>query len=193
MLTCIGNSGPLHANVEKAIRDHKLNVAAVISGNRNFEARIHPLIKSNYLASPMLVVAFALAGRIDIDFSSEPLGLDPNGEPVYLHDIWPEDDEIEKLVEAHVQPLFFEAEYGTVLEGDDSWQGLSVDQGLTFAWDESSSYIKLPPYFEGFKRNPEPPGNIDGARALLVLGDSVTTDHISPGGSIPKEYPAGRI
>ena len=140
----------------------------------------------------MLVVAFALAGRIDIDFSLEPLQLDPNGEAVSLHDIWPKDDEIDALAEAHVQPVFFESEYGTVLAGDESWQGLTLDQGLTFAWDESSSYIKLPPYFDGFKKNPEPPGNIRGARALLLLGDSVTPDHISPGGAIPEEYPAGR-
>jgi aconitate hydratase len=191
-MTCIGNSGPLHAQVDRVVKEHNLNVAAVISGNRNFEARIHPRIKSNFLASPMLVVAFALAGRIDLDFGVEPLGLDPNGEPVYLREIWPEDDEIGNLVKNHVKRAFFASEYRDLFEGDDLWQGLKVKKGLTFAWDEGSSYIKEPPYFKGFTRRLDPITDISDARALLLLGDSITTDHISPAGSIAEKYPAGQ-
>lgn len=191
-MVCIGNSGPLHAGVEQLIRDKNLNVAAVLSGNRNFEARIHPRIKSNFLASPPLVVAFALAGRIDIDFGAEPVGLDPNGSPVYLKDIWPADDEIVELVRTHLRREFFASEYKDVLAGDDFWKAVPVEGGLTFAWEEGSSYVKNPPYFEGFARQPEKKRDISGARVLLLLGSSVTTDHISPGGSIPADYPAGR-
>ena len=190
--TCIGNSGPLHPAIEKAIADNDLNVAAVLSGNRNFEARIHQRIKSNLLASPMLVVAFALAGRIDIDLSFEPVGLDPNGKPVYLNDIWPENQEIEALMKQHVKKDFFELEYGRIFDGDEFWQGLPDVESITYAWDEKSTYIKNPPYFENFSMDLPKKGDIENARVLAVVGDSITTDHISPAGAIPEEYPAGQ-
>ena len=190
--TCIGNSGPLDPAIEKAVVDHDLNVAAVLSGNRNFEARIHQRIKSNFLASPMLVVAFALAGHVDVDFTVEPVGLDPNGEPVYLEDIWPGNDEIASLVEPHLKKEFFAVEYGRIFDGDEFWQGLPDLKSVTYAWNERSTYIKRPPYFEGFGMDAPPVEDIRDARALLVLGDSVTTDHISPAGAIPKAYPAGQ-
>ena len=190
--TCIGNSGPLDPAIEAIIADKDLNVAAVLSGNRNFEARIHQLIKSNFLASPMLVVAFALAGRIDVDFYMEPVGIDPNGTPVYLNDIWPTNEAIQDLVNAHVKKEFFAAEYGRIFRGDDYWRDLAVTDQTTFAWDAASSYIKLPPYFENFTTQPAKPVDIIKARALLTLGDSLTTDHISPAGAIAESYPAGR-
>jgi aconitate hydratase len=190
--TCIGNSGPLHPAIERAIVDHDLNVAAVLSGNRNFEARIHQRIKSNFLASPMLVVAFALAGHIDIDLTVEPVGLDPNGQPVYLDDIWPANRQIEELIKQHVTKDFFKLEYGRIFDGDEFWQGLPDVQSVTYAWDAKSTYIKHPPYFENFSRDVQKTGNIENARVLAVLGDSVTTDHISPAGAIAQEYPAGR-
>jgi aconitate hydratase len=191
--TCIGNSGPLHPAIERAIVDHDLNVAAVLSGNRNFEARIHQRIKSNFLASPVLVVAFALAGRIDIDLIIEPVGLDPNGEPVYLEDIWPENKEIEALVELHVKKDFFELEYGRIFDGDEFWQGLPDIESLTYDWDEKSTYIKSPPYFEKFSLDPPKKNDIKNARVLAFVGDTITTDHISPAGAIPEEYPAGQF
>jgi aconitate hydratase len=190
--TCIGNSGPLHPAIEKAIVDNDLNVAAVLSGNRNFEARIHQRIKSNFLASPMLVVTFALAGRIDIDLSFEPVGLDPNGNPVYLNDIWPENQEIEALMKQHVKKDFFELEYGRIFDGDDFWRGLPDVESITYDWDEKSTYIKNPPYFENFSLDLSKKGDIENARVLAVVGDSITTDHISPAGAIPEEYPSGR-
>ena len=190
--TCIGNSGPLHPAIEQAIVDHDLNVAAVLSGNRNFEARIHQRIKSNFLASPMLVVAFALAGHVDIDLTVEPLGLDPNSQPVYLDDIWPTNEQIEALIKTHVKKDFFKLEYGRIFDGDEFWQGLPDVQSVTYAWDEKSTYIKNPPYFENFSLSVQKTGDIQNARVLAVLGDSVTTDHISPAGAIAKEYPAGR-
>jgi len=190
--TCIGNSGPLHPEIEKAITEHELNVAAVLSGNRNFEARIHQSVKSNYLASPMLVVAFALAGRIDVDLAVEPLALDPNGEPVYLVDIWPTDEEIQTLVRTHVKEEFFRTEYGRIFEGDTFWKNLPVKESTTFHWDEQSTYIKKPPFFDEFSIQPSPPGEVAGAKALVFLGDSITTDHISPAGAIAESYPAGQ-
>ena len=190
--TCIGNSGPLDPAIEKAIVDHDLNVASVLSGNRNFEARIHQRIKSNFLASPMLVVAFALAGHIDVDLSYEPVGLDPNGEAVYLEDLWPSNEDIAALVAQHLKKEFFEVEYGRIFEGDEFWRDLPDVKSMTYAWDDQSTYIKNPPYFEGFQADPETPGDIVGARALAFLGDTVTTDHISPAGAIPEAYPAGR-
>jgi aconitate hydratase len=190
--TCIGNSGPLHPAIEKAIVDNDLNVAAVLSGNRNFEARIHQQIKSNFLASPMLVVAFALAGRIDIDLSFEPVGLDPNSDPVYLNDIWPENQEIEALMRKHVKKDFFELEYGRIFDGDEFWQGLPDVESITYDWDEKSTYIKNPPYFENFSLDLSKKGDIENARVLAVVGDTITTDHISPAGAIPEEYPAGQ-
>ena len=190
--TCIGNSGPLHPAIEKAIVDNDLNVAAVLSGNRNFEARIHQRVKSNFLASPLLVVAFALAGHIDVDLTYEPLGLDPNGEPVYLDDIWPKNEEIAELIAARVKQEFFELEYGRIFDGDEFWRGLPDVASITYAWDEKSSYIKNPPYFEKFSLEPDAIRNIEKARVLAVVGDTITTDHISPAGAIPKDYPAGQ-
>lgn len=190
--TCIGNSGPLHPAVERIIETEKLNVAAVLSGNRNFEARIHPRVRSNFLASPMLVVAFALAGRIDVDMAREPLGLDPNGDPVYLEELWPTEEEIVQVVRGSVKREFFQKAYGAVFEGDELWRELPVSESTTFPWDPASTYIRKPPYFDGMPLDPLAPGDIEGARALLVLGRSVTTDHISPAGSIPPNYPSGR-
>lgn len=190
--TCIGNSGPLNPALEKAITDHKLNVAAVLSGNRNFEARIHQKIQSNFIASPMLVVAFALAGRVDIDLTTEPLALDPNGDPVYLKELWPEQEEIEALVQKYVTREAFDLEYLHIFDGDDFWKELPVSRSTTYGWDEASTYIKKPPYFDSFSKNPQPPADIAGAKAFLLLGDSVTTDHISPAGAIDKTYPAGQ-
>ncbi|MEO0163812.1 MAG: aconitate hydratase AcnA [candidate division WOR-3 bacterium] len=190
--TCIGNSGPLPKKVEEAIKEYDLVVASVLSGNRNFEARIHPLVKANYLASPMLVVAFALAGRVDIDFENEPLGYDPNGEPVYLRDIWPSQREIREYIEKSLNPEMFRKRYADVFEGDEYWKSLDVKEGETFEWDPNSTYIKKPPYFENFSLEVKPPEDIKGAYVLVVGGDSVTTDHISPAGSIHPESPAGK-
>ncbi|MGB3209385.1 MAG: aconitate hydratase AcnA [Desulforhopalus sp.] len=190
--TCIGNSGPLNPALEDVIKEHDLNVAAVLSGNRNFEARIHQQIKSNFLASPMLVLAFALAGRVDIDLTSAPLSTDPNGEPVYLMDLWPSNETINSLVTQHVTPEAFSLEYAQIFDGDEFWKGLKVSESTTYNWDEKSTYIKNPPYFDNFTDAPTPPKDIIGARNFLLLGDTVTTDHISPAGAIPKEYPAGR-
>jgi aconitate hydratase len=190
--TCIGNSGPLHPDIEKLIAEKGLTVAAVLSGNRNFEARIHQRVKGNYLGSPILVVAYALAGRVDVNLAKEPLGLDPNGEPVYLKDIWPWPREIEPLIRDHVKPEFYAEEYAKIFDGDEFWQGMKVTESTTFDWDGKSTYIKNPPYFEGFDLDVDAPGDIEGALVLAVLGDSVTTDHISPAGAIPEEYPAGK-
>ncbi|MBT8342824.1 MAG: aconitate hydratase AcnA [Desulfatitalea sp.] len=190
--TCIGNSGPLNPAIEKTIIDHNLNVAAVLSGNRNFEARIHQHIKSNFLASPMLVVAYALAGRVDVDLTIEPIGCDPNGEPVYLEALWPSHAAIDELVAAHVQQALYAREYGRIFDGDQFWKALDVPESTTFSWDDASTYIKKPPYFDGFKLKTAAAEKIENARALLVLGDSVTTDHISPAGAIAETYPAGR-
>ncbi len=190
--TCIGNSGPLPPEIEDAVAKNDLTVAAVLSGNRNFEARIHQRVKANFLASPMLVVAFALAGRIDIDLTSEPLAIGSDGEPIYLKDIWPGTEEIEKLANAHVKKQFYKKEYEKIFEGDEFWRELQVTESTTFDWNKNSTYIKKPPYFDGFKLQLDRAENIKDSRALLVLGDSVTTDHISPAGAIPPEYPAGK-
>lgn len=189
--TCIGNSGPLKPEIERAISEHGLNAVAVLSGNRNFEARIHQLVKSNFLASPLLVVAFALAGRIDIDFQSEPVGMDPNGQEVYLADIWPKDAEIDNFASAHVTGNAFTEEYEHIYSGDSFWRNLPVTESTTYKWDEKSSYIKNPPFFKGFSVDLPEPEDIIHARALLLLGDTVTTDHISPAGAINPDYPAG--
>ena len=190
--TCIGNSGPLPPEIDEAVTKHDLTVAAVLSGNRNFEARIHQRVKANFLASPMLVVAFALAGKIDIDLTSEPLALGPNDEPVYLKDIWPSTEEIKKLSNTHVKKQFFKSEYDKIFDGDEFWQKLQVTESTTFRWDKNSTYIKKPPYFDGFNLQPVPAGNVGDAKALLLMGDSITTDHISPAGAIPQDYPAGQ-
>jgi aconitate hydratase A / 2-methylisocitrate dehydratase len=190
--TCIGNTGPLHPEIEKSIVDNDLVVSSVLSGNRNFEARIHQKIRSNYLGSPLLVVAFALAGKVDIDLTSEPIGKGSDGNPVYLKDIWPTQQEIMELVNTKVTPDIFADKYKDILAGDDNWQKLDVAEGSTFNWDDSSTYIRRVPFVDGIQPEVEAPGNITGARALLVLGDTVTTDHISPAGGIPEEYPAGQ-
>lgn len=191
--TCIGNSGLLHPGIEAAIADNDLTVAAVLSGNRNFEARIHQSIRANFLASPMLVVAFALAGKIDTDLTAEALGTDPNGQPVFLPDIWPEPGEINELIQQHVKQEFYKAEYGRIYEGDEFWRKLPVSESTTYQWAEKSTYIRKPPYFDGFSLDRNLPGDIGNANSLLLLYDSVTTDHISPAGKIPEEYPAGQL
>ena len=190
--TCIGNSGPLDDAISEAIGEHDLVVAAVLSGNRNFEGRIHPLVKAAYLASPPLVVAFALAGRVDIDLVSEPLGVGADGEPVMLADIWPAADEIRSAIETAVTPELFRSTYASVFDGDERWRGLPVPTGERYAWDAASTYIAAPPFFSGLTREPEAIAGISGARVLALLGDSVTTDHISPAGVIPAWSPAGQ-
>ncbi len=188
--TCIGNSGPLPEEVAHAVAERDLIVAAVLSGNRNFEGRIHPQVRANYLASPPLVVAYALAGRMDVDLTSEPLGFASDGTPVTLADIWPANAEIERTVAACVTEGMFRECYADVYAGDDRWRALAVPGGERYAWDETSEYVKRAPYFDGMPAEPVAPGDIRGARALAVLGDSVTTDHISPAGSIAKSSPA---
>ena len=190
--TCIGNSGPLHPAIEAAISENDLSVGAVLSGNRNFEARIHQLVRGNYLASPLLVVAFALAGRVDIDMIREPLGTDQSGRPVFLKDIFPDKQEIDALVERHVKPKFYLEEYDAIFRGDTFWQKLPAVESTTYDWQDDSTYIRNPPYFIGIDRDPVFQEDVTGARVLALLGDSVTTDHISPAGAIPRDYPAGK-
>ena len=172
--TCIGNSGPLNPEIEKAILENDLNTVSVLSGNRNFEARIHPTIKANYIMSPMLVLAFAVAGRIDIDLTREPLGIDPNGEPVFLKDIWPTTKEIKDLTTKYVNVECFKKEYDKIFYGDEWWMTLPAMESTTYPWDEQSTYIKEPPYFKNFKPELIPPLDIKNAKMLLSLGDSVT-------------------
>jgi aconitate hydratase len=191
-MTCIGNSGPLDPAIEAAISEKDLTVASVLSGNRNFEARIHQKIRGNYLASPMLVVAFALAGRVDIDLIQEPLGTDSGGNPVFLKEIFPTREEIDALVAAHVKPVFYGEEYAAIFDGDAFWQGLPAAESTTYAWDETSTYIRKPPYFDALSGESGRLKDITGGRVLALLGDSVTTDHISPAGAIPEHYPAGQ-
>ena len=190
--TCIGNSGPLDEAVSRAIEEHDLVVAAVLSGNRNFEGRVHPLARASYLASPPLVVAFALAGRVDIDLTREPLGRGADGRPVFLADIWPSPDEIRSVIAEAIDPELFRRTYAVVFEGDDRWRALPIPEGSRYAWDLDSTYIARPPYFDGLTLEPAPLTDILDARALALLGDSVTTDHISPAGSIAHWSPAGQ-
>ncbi len=190
--TCIGNSGPLPEAVSAIVRDRNLIVASVLSGNRNFEGRIQPQVRANYLASPPLVVAYALAGRMQIDMTTEPLGEDSAGQPVYLKDLWPSEREIQETMLSSVRSEMFRDSYAKVFDGDERWRSLPSPVGERFAWDDDSTYIRNPPFFEGLTLEPVPPTDIVGARALAVLGDSVTTDHISPAGSIPADSPAGR-
>jgi aconitate hydratase len=190
--TCIGNSGPLEEHIGAAIKDNSLVAVSVLSGNRNFEGRIHPLVRANYLASPPLVVAYALAGRMDFDMASEPLGNDKAGKPVFLRDIWPSPQEIESTVRANVTTAMYHKEYGEVFQGDSRWQGLKVPKGDIYAWDQKSTYIKNPPFFEKITKSPPPLTDIHNARALALLGNSITTDHISPAGSIGVDSPAGK-
>jgi aconitate hydratase len=189
--TCIGNSGPLIPQVSQAVTDGDLSVSAVLSGNRNFEGRIHAQTQMNFLASPPLVVAYALAGTMNIDLLTDSLGDDPAGEPVYLRDIWPTSQEIEAVVGESVKSEMFSAGYANVFEGDDNWKNLEIPQADMFAWDNTSTYVRQPPYFDGMPRDPEPLTDITGARVLALLGDSVTTDHISPAGQIKRDSPAG--
>ena len=190
-VTCIGNSGPLPAPISKAINDNDLAVTAVLSGNRNFEGRISPDIKMNYLASPPLVVAYALAGTMDHDFEKDSIGEDTNGNEVFLKDIWPTTEEIQSVINASISSEMFTKDYATVFEGDHRWKSLATPVGKVFEWDLKSTYVRKPPYFEGMPRNPEPVKDILKARVMAVLGDSVTTDHISPAGNIKADSPAG--
>jgi aconitate hydratase len=189
--TCIGNSGPLPEPMTQAIDDNGLIAAAVLSGNRNFEGRIHPQVRASYLASPPLVVAYALAGRVDLDLTTEPLGTGSDGQPVYLADIWPTPEEVKEAIDATITSDLFASSYETVFTGDENWQNLPVPAGETYAWDAGSTYVQNPPFFTDLSPTPGDITDITGARALAVLGDSVTTDHISPAGSIPSTSPAG--
>jgi aconitate hydratase len=189
--TCIGNSGPLIPEVSAAISANDLTVCAILSGNRNFEGRIHPEVKMNFLTSPPLVIAYALAGTMLADVLNDPLGHDADGEPVYLRDIWPSTQEIAAVIDDHLYSEMFTGNYSDVFTGNDQWRSLEVAAGQVFAWDDSSTYVRRPPYFDGMRREPDPVRDIAGARVLAVLGDSVTTDHISPAGAIKKNSPAG--
>jgi aconitate hydratase len=190
--TCIGNSGPLPPEVAEAIERHDLITFSVLSGNRNFEGRIHPQVRGNFLASPMLVVAYAIAGRADINLLEEPLGLDRDGKPVYLRDIWPSMSEIREVIERSLTPELFKEKYANVFEGDERWRSLEAPSGDVFVWDPNSTYIREPPFFEGFSLEFEEPKDIIGARVLVLLGDRITTDHISPAGAILPGSPAGK-
>jgi aconitate hydratase len=190
--TCIGNSGPLIPEVSKAVNDNDLAVVSVLSGNRNFEGRINPDIKMNYLASPPLVVAYAIAGSMDVDLFEDPLGQDADGNDVYLKDIWPSPAEVEQVIGEAISSEMFSSDYSDVFAGDDRWQQLPTPTGDIFEWDEESTYVRKAPYFDGMPEEPEPVQDIEDARVLLKLGDSVTTDHISPAGAIKKDSPAGR-
>ncbi|TDC75369.1 aconitate hydratase AcnA [Streptomyces hainanensis] len=190
--TCIGNSGPLPEEISQAVNDNDLAVVSVLSGNRNFEGRINPDVKMNYLASPPLVVAYAIAGSMTIDITTEPLGTDPDGKPVYLSDVWPSEQEIEQVVASAIGQEMFGQSYADVFAGDAQWNALAIPTGSTFEWDTESTYVRKPPYFEGMAMDPEPVVDIAGARVLAKLGDSVTTDHISPAGAIKADTPAGQ-
>ena len=190
--TCIGNSGPLEAEISQAIQQNDLAATAVLSGNRNFEGRINPDVKMNYLASPPLVIAYALAGSMDFDFETEPLGQDPDGNDVYLREIWPDPVEVQQIIDESIDTEMFKSKYDTIFDGDERWQNLETPLGDTFAWDQDSTYVRKPPYFEGMTVETTPVTDIANARVLLKLGDSVTTDHISPAGSFRADTPAGR-
>ena len=191
-VTCIGNSGPLPAEVSSAINENDLAVTAVLSGNRNFEGRISPDVKMNFLASPPLVVAYAIAGTMDHDFDTDSLGNDKNGNPVLLKDIWPSPEEIQSVINSSISSEMFSKDYATVFDGDNRWKSLDTPTGKVFEWDTNSTYVRKPPYFEGMPRNPEPVKDIHAARVMAILGDSVTTDHISPAGNIKADSPAGK-
>jgi aconitate hydratase len=190
--TCIGNSGPLDQEISDAVNANDLAVTAVLSGNRNFEGRINPDVKMNYLASPPLVIAYALAGTMDFDFEKDSLGTGSDGSEVYLKDIWPSPTEVQETIDSSINSGMFTKQYAGVFEGDKRWQSLKTPTGDTFAWDAKSTYVRKPPYFDGMTMNPAPVTNISGARVLAKLGDSVTTDHISPAGSIKADSPAGK-
>ncbi|MEX2441432.1 MAG: aconitase family protein, partial [Pontimonas sp.] len=189
--TCIGNSGPLDEEISDAINEHDLAVTAVLSGNRNFEGRINPDVKMNYLASPPLVIAYALAGTMNFDFERQSLGTDSSGGPVYLRDIWPSAQEVQETIDSSINTGMFDTQYASVFEGDERWRSLLTPTGDTFDWDSESTYVRKPPYFDGMAAAPEDVTDIANARVLALLGDSVTTDHISPAGSIRADSPAG--
>jgi len=191
-VTCIGNSGPLPSEVSQAVNDHDLAVTAVLSGNRNFEGRISPDIKMNYLASPPLVIAYALTGTMDHDFENDAIGIDSDGVEVFLKDIWPSSEEIDSVIDSCISPDLFKKDYATVFDGDHRWKSLATPTGKVFEWEPDSTYVRKPPYFESMPRVPVPVADISGARVLAVLGDSVTTDHISPAGNIKMDSPAGK-
>jgi aconitate hydratase len=190
--TCIGNSGPLPDDVAQAVTDGDLAVVAVLSGNRNFEGRIHPQVRASYLASPPLCVAYALAGHVEVDLTTEPLGTGPDGSPVYLRDLWPSADEVRDAVAASIDPGQFKREYGRIFDGDEHWAALPSPDGPMYAWSDDSTYVQEPPFFERLSPEPTDPGDVVGARCLVKVGDSITTDHISPAGSIKPDSPAGR-
>ena len=190
--TCIGNSGPLDSEISEAIAEKDLAVTAVLSGNRNFEGRINPDVKMNYLASPPLVIAYALAGTMDFDFENDPLGQDKDGQDVYLRDIWPNPTEVEKVIGESISQEMFTEDYKDVFTGDERWRSLETPEGATFEWDSESTYVRKPPYFEGMEAQPAPVADVEGARVLVKVGDSTTTDHISPAGSIKLDSPAGK-
>ncbi len=191
-VTCIGNSGPLPIEISKSVNENDLAVTAVLSGNRNFEGRISPDVKMNYLASPPLVVAYALAGTMDHDFEKDSLGNDKDGNPVLLKDIWPSAQEIQSVIDSSISSEMFKKDYASVFDGDHRWKSLDTPTGKTFEWDPKSTYVRKPPYFEGMPAEPKPVTDITGARLLAILGDSVTTDHISPAGNIKADSPAGK-
>ena len=190
--TCIGNSGPLSDEISEAINNNDLAVTAVLSGNRNFEGRISPDVKMNYLASPPLVIAYALAGTMDFDFENDSLGEGSDGQQVYLRDIWPTAEEVQKTIDESINSDMFKTQYAGVFDGDERWKALPTPKGAVFEWDEKSTYVRKPPYFDGMKKTPDAVRDITGARVLAKLGDSVTTDHISPAGSIKADSPAGK-
>jgi aconitate hydratase len=190
--SCIGNSGPLPFHIAKVIEDNDLVVASALSGNRNFEARIHPQVKMNFLMSPMLVVVYALAGRVDIDLMNEPISYDKNMQPVFLKDIWPSNDEINAIMQKVLSPKDFENNYKTIFEGNAIWQNLSIPNNKVYQWNPESTYIKQAPFFQDMPNEPAPFQNIEKARVLLMLGDSITTDHISPAGSFSENSAAGK-
>jgi aconitate hydratase len=189
--SCIGNSGPLPAEIATAVTDNKLVAAAVLSGNRNFEGRVHPYTRANYLASPPLVVAYALAGTVDVDFDTDPLGTDPSGRPVFLRDLWPTQKQIADTIASSLNPEMFQKSYGNVFDGNPKWNAIPVGGGERYRWDEASTYIHEPPFFQGLSLEPRPVTDIENARVLVMVGDSVTTDHISPAGDIANDSPAG--
>jgi len=189
--TCIGNSGPLLPGISEAVHDHDLSVASVLSGNRNFEGRIHPDVRMNYLASPPLVVAYALAGTMDIDLTVDPLGTGADGQPVLLSDLWPSPEEVDEAIRTSLTSEMFRQRYGAVFDGDERWQAVKTATGTTFSWDHDSTYVLRPTFLEGLAMEPAPVTEVEGARVLALLGDSVTTDHISPAGNISPTTPAG--
>jgi aconitate hydratase len=191
-MTCIGNSGPIQDMVAKAVKEKNLIVAAVLSGNRNFEGRINPLVKANYLVSPPLVIAYAISGTVDIDLKTEPLGFDPNNDPVFLKDIWPDSEDIRQIIKDTIDPMLYEKQYSEVSRGSTLWEELIVPTGNLYEWEPTSTYIQEPPFFMDFPVAPSEKGDITGARALAYLGNSITTDHISPAGEFSKDSPAGR-